>query len=133
MVGFDGSITSQHALAYAAGLSHRIPGTLLVAYIAAHPPSVGLATIGAERMPPVDADDSAWVRGLAAEVLQHRPTPWQFIRCYGEAAIALEQLAQEYRADVLVVGRSRALRRYVLTSVPARLARHARCPITVVP
>jgi nucleotide-binding universal stress UspA family protein len=130
MVGFDGSITSQRALAYAAGLSHRIPGALYVAYIAPHPPSIGL---GAEAMTTAPVDDSPWIRGMATEVLHRIPTHWEFISCFGEVATSLERLAQEYRADVLVVGSSRAPRLHLLVSVPARLARHARCPITVVP
>jgi nucleotide-binding universal stress UspA family protein len=130
MVGFDGSISSQHALAYAAGLSHRIPGALYVAYVAALPSSIGL---GAEAMIDVPVDDSPWIRELAAELLQHRPTHWEFISYFGEVAPSLELLAREYRADVLVVGRSRAPRLRLLASVPARLARRARCPITVVP
>ncbi len=133
MVGFDGSTTSQHALAYAAGLSHRIPGKLFVAYVAPHPPSIGLATFGAEAMTVSSIDDGVWPRRLAAEALQRMPTQWEFISCFGEVATSLERLAQEYHADVLVVGRSRLPRRHVLASVPARLARHARCPITVVP
>jgi nucleotide-binding universal stress UspA family protein len=130
MVGFDGSITSQHPLAYAAGLSRRIPGALYVAYVAPHPPSIGL---GAEAMAAVPVDDRLWIRELAAAVLQRMPTHWEFISCFGEVTASLERLAQEYRADVLVVGRSRGPRRHFLISVPARLARHARCPITVVP
>lgn len=133
MVGFDGSITSQHALAYAAGLSRRIPGALYVAYVAPHPPSIGLTSLAAEAMTAVPVDDSPWIRELAAEVLQRRPTHWEFISYFGEVATSLEHLAQEYRADVLVVGRSRAPRLHLLPTVPARLARHARCPITVVP
>ena len=130
MVGFDGSISSQHALAYAAGLSRRIPAALYVAYVAPHPPSI---TLGAEATIAVPVDDSPWIRELAAEVLQRRPTHWEFISYFGEVATSLEHLAQEYRADVLVVGRSRAPRLHLLPTVPARLARHARCPITVVP
>jgi nucleotide-binding universal stress UspA family protein len=130
MVGFDGSITSQHALAFAAGMSHRIPGALYVAYVAPHPPSIGL---GAEATTAFPIDDSPWIRGVAAEALQRMPTRWEFVSCFGEVAASLERLAQEYRADVLVVGRSRTPRRHLLVSVPARLARRARCPITVVP
>jgi nucleotide-binding universal stress UspA family protein len=133
MVGFDGSIASQHALAYAAGLSYRIPGALYVAYVAPHPPSIGLTSLAAEAMTAVPVDDAPRIRDLAAEVLQRRPTHWEFISCCGEVATSLEHLAQEYRADVLVVGRSSAPRLRLLASVPARLARHARCPLTVVP
>jgi universal stress protein family protein len=48
MVGFDGSPSSHHALAYAAGLSRRLRGALLVAYIAPIPVAPGLGTIGAD-------------------------------------------------------------------------------------
>lgn len=133
IVGFDGSPSSEHALAYAAGMSRRTAGSLLVAYIATGGSSVGLAPFPPEAATAWRAYDASRVRKLAEEVLEGTGTDWQFTTAYGEAAAGINQLSARHRVDLLVVGRSRTPVRHVRGSVPARLARHARCPITVVP
>ena len=132
IVGFDGSRSSEHALAYAAGVSRRTGGALLVAYIAAGGTSIGQAPFTPEAATAWRAYDASRVRKQAEELLKGTGTTWQFTTVYGEAAAGIEQLGERHRADLLVVGRSRVPVRHVFGSVPARLARHARCPITVV-
>lgn len=135
VVGFDGSRSSEHALVYAAGVSRRTRGALLVAYIAAGCPSasIGLAPFSPEAAMAWRAHDVSWVQELAEELLEGTEIAWQFTTCYGDAAAGLKQLGEQHRVDLLVVGRSRFSARHLLGSVPARLTRHARCPITVVP
>ena len=133
VVGFDGSASSEHAIAYAAGVSRRTGGALLVAYVVSMSPAVGLASLGTEAVSTWPVDDGVWMRRLAEEVLDGTATRWRFTTGCGDVAAVLAQLGHEHHADALVVGRSRVPARHVLGSVPARLARRARCPITVVP
>lgn len=136
VVGFDGSTPAEHAVAYAAGLARRTRGTLIVAYIlatAARGGLAGLAPLGAEMTEDWRSDPDEGIQKVAEDILAGTGTSWDFVTARGEAAAALEHLADERRADVVVVGRSRVPARHVLGSVPARLARHAHCPITVVP
>jgi nucleotide-binding universal stress UspA family protein len=131
VVGFDGSASSEHAMAYAAGVSRRTGGSLLVAYVVSISPAVGLASLGTEAVTALPIDDGVWMRRLAEEVHHGTAIRWQFTTGCGDVAAVLAQLGHEHHADALVVGRSRV--RHVLGSVPGRLARRARCPITVVP
>jgi nucleotide-binding universal stress UspA family protein len=133
VVGFDGTASSQHAMAYAAGVSRRTAGGLVVAYIAPISTSIGLTSFGGGTAPDWPLDDGNWIRRLADEVLHGTATRWQFTVGYGDVAAALAQLGHDHHADALIVGRSRVPARHVLGSVPARLARRAHCPVTVVP
>ena len=71
------------------------------------------------------------VAARAAEVLDGTVPAWEFAAESGDAAHELERLANDRRAVVIITGRSRFPARHVLGSVPARLVRHARRPITV--
>nr|WP_239028900.1 universal stress protein [Pseudonocardia acidicola] len=133
MVGFDGSVPSRRALVYAAGLAQRNRAALVVAYIAPAPPAVGLTPLGAELPCSVSQEETDEIAALATEILDGAVAGWRFTVGWGDAAHELERLADERRADVLVTGRPRSPARHVLGSVPGRLLRHARRPITVVP
>jgi nucleotide-binding universal stress UspA family protein len=133
VVGFDGSASSEHAMAYAAGVSRRTGGSLLVAYVVSISPTVGLTSLGTEAVSAWPVDDGVWMRRLAEEVLHGTGIRWRFTTGCGDVAAVLAQVGHDHHADALVVGRSRVPARHVLGSVPARLARRARCPVTVVP
>jgi nucleotide-binding universal stress UspA family protein len=64
-------------------------------------------------------------------VLAERGIPWEILHGQGDPALVLEAVAEERRADCIVVGRSR--RRGILGSVPKSLLAHASRPIIVVP
>jgi hypothetical protein len=69
VIRFDGSASSEHAMAYAAGVSRRTGGSLLVAYVVAISPAVGLASLGTGAVSAWPVDDGVWMRRLAEEVL----------------------------------------------------------------
>ncbi len=134
IVGFDLSPSSEHALAYAAGLAVRMRARLLVTYVTTFGALGGLSAFEAPSLDTVRVEQSDAVRELAEEILCDLPAAsWDLLVAIGETAGVLERLAVERDADVIVVGRSRAPARHILGSVPARLVRHAACPITVVP
>ena len=120
LAGYDGSPASKHALAYAAGLARRGDHWLVVAHISKlggliPAPSPGtLDWLYAEL---AEAD----LTGLDVEII------WRT----GDPTAELLKITEERHADAIVIGTSRRLRNVI--SLPARLARHARCPAVVVP
>lgn len=133
VVGFDGSEASEHALVYAAGVSRRVRGFLLVAYAAPNPLALGSEWFGDQLSSAWLADDGERVRTHVADTLDGTTSRWQFVLAQGDPATVLKQLVHQHRGDMLIVGQSRSPARHVLGSVPGRLARHSNCPITVVP
>jgi nucleotide-binding universal stress UspA family protein len=133
VAGYDGSSSSRHALAYAAGLARRLGRPLLVAYVC--PPGAycepltgqvigtGRDTEEVERWLVDELDDVCDRTGLDVRVLTRRGNP----------ARELATAAQEFSADALVIGAPGHLWHHVAGSVPGWLARHAHCPVIVVP
>lgn len=139
VVGFDTSLSSHRALAYAAGAARRLNAELVIVYVVDIAPMASLAPVGgfvpvaAETVPDRDAGQIAAVRALAAESLASAAIPWRFVVRSGDASKELGNVANEFNADTLITGRTHHVLRRVCGSVPARIVRHARCPITVVP
>ncbi|MBV9094632.1 MAG: universal stress protein [Streptosporangiaceae bacterium] len=133
IAGFDGSASSRNALAYAAGVSLRLGRPLLVVYVCSSgvycEPLTG-QVVGAQR----DAD--ALERWLLAELDQvtGRVGADVHVRTRrGSPARELAAAAEEFSADALVIGAPARIWHRIAGSVPGWLARHARCPIIVVP
>jgi nucleotide-binding universal stress UspA family protein len=134
IAGYDGSASSRNALAYAAGLSIRLGRPLLVVYVCSSgvycEPLTG-HVVGVLR----DADAlERWllteldqVTGAQAEVEVHVRTR------RGSPARELAAAAEEFSADALVIGAPTHVWHRVAGSVSGWLARHARCPVIVVP
>jgi len=128
VVGYDGSPSSRNALAYAAGVSrplvivHVTPGVYCE-------PMTG-QVIGTPR---ARAETEHWVRSELAEVCGCRGVDVRVIMRHGNAARELSTAAEELSADALVIGAPRQKWHHVAGSVPGWLARHARCPVIVVP
>ena len=132
VAGYDGSGPSRNALAYAAGLSLRLGRPLLIVYVCSSgvycEPLTG-QVVGVPR----DAD--ALERWLLAELDQ--VTGYAAIDVHvrtrrGSPARELAA-AEEFSADALVIGAPTHIWHRVVGSVSGWLARHARCPVIVVP
>lgn len=133
LAGVDGSPTSMRAAAYAAGLARRQSARLVVVYVRASPPAANLAasTIGPmqETLDQVEADlldqvvSGAANAGITAE----------FISADGDVFNELARVADEVRADAVIVGASSKAGHRLIGSVAVRLVRAARWPVTVVP
>jgi len=133
IAGYDGSESARNALAYAAGLAKRLGRPLLVAYVASSgvycEPLTG-QVVGLPR------DTEALERWLLAELDQVAdPTDLDVhVRTRrGSPARELAALASELSADALVIGAPTHFWHQVAGSVSGWLARHARCPVIVVP
>jgi nucleotide-binding universal stress UspA family protein len=53
--------------------------------------------------------------------------------CIGDAARELARLADEHQADALVLGAPEHRLHHLVGSVPVWMARHAHCPVVIVP
>jgi nucleotide-binding universal stress UspA family protein len=135
VAGYDGSTASRRALAWATGLARRTGRPLLVAYISPVPISYDPGTVAvpvAER----EADVLAWLRTELADTLP-AATPAgldvHVAACIGDAARELARLADEHQADALVLGAPEHRLHHLVGSVPVWMARHAHCPVVIVP
>lgn len=133
IAGYDGSSSARNALAYAAGLARRLNRPLLVVYVTSpgvycEPLTgqvVGLArdTDSLERWLLTELDQVTDPGELEVHVRTRRGSP----------ARELATAASEFSADALVIGAPRHFWHHVAGSVPGWLARHASCPVVVVP
>jgi len=133
IAGYDGSASSRNALAYAAGVSQRLGRPLLVVYVCSSgvycEPLTG-QVVGVPR------DAEALERWLLAELDQVTgPCDIEVhVRTRrGSPARELAAAAEEFNADALVIGAPKHIWHRVAGSVSGWLARHARCPVIVVP
>jgi len=133
IAGYDGSASSRNALAYAAGVSQRLGRPLLIVYVCSSgvycEPLTG-QVVGVPR------DAEALERWLLAELDQIAgPVDVEVhVRTRrGSPARELAAAAEEFSADALVIGAPKHIWHRVAGSVSGWLARHARCPVIVVP
>ncbi len=133
VVGYDGTESSRHALAYAAGMARRLDRPLLIVHVCPAgvycEPLTG-QVVGVqrdheelERWLVAEFDQIADRTGLKVCVLTRRGNP----------ARELAATADEQGADALVIGAPTRRWHHVAGSVPGWLARHAHCPVMVVP
>jgi nucleotide-binding universal stress UspA family protein len=133
VVGYDGSESSRHALAYGAGMARRLNRPLLIVHVCPAgvycEPLTG-QVVGVqrdreelERWLVAEFDQIADRTGLKVSVLARRGNP----------ARELAATADEQGADALVIGAPTRLWHHVAGSVSGWLARHAHCPVMVVP
>jgi nucleotide-binding universal stress UspA family protein len=133
IAGYNGSSSARNALAYAAGMARRLNRPLLIVYVASpgvycEPMTgqvVGLLrdADALERWLLAELDQAADAGGLEVHVRTRRGSP----------ARELATIAAEFSADALVIGAPAHFWHRLIGSVPSWLARHARCPVIVVP
>jgi nucleotide-binding universal stress UspA family protein len=133
IVGYDGSASARNALAYAAGLARRLDRPLLMVYVTS--PGVYCEPLTGQVVG-LPRDNDALERWLLTE-LDQVADPSQLevhVRTRrGSPARELGAMAAEFSADALVIGAPRHFWHHVAGSVPGWLARHASCPVIVVP
>jgi nucleotide-binding universal stress UspA family protein len=133
IAGYDGSASSRNALAYAAGLSLRLGRPLLVVYVCSSgvycEPLTG-QVVGVPR----DADAlERWLLAELDQVTGNAEVDVHVRTRRGSPARELAAAAEEFSADALVIGAPGHLWHRIAGSVSGWLARHARCPVIVVP
>ena len=136
LVGVDDSVTATRAGWYAAGLARRQRARLIAVYVApigtaAAVSSVGAAVVAAE----AEAHDeiAADMRGRVEGAAREFGIPIDFIVAHGEAYTEIKRIADETRADAIVVGASQKVGHRLIGSLAVRLVRAGKWPVTVVP
>lgn len=133
VVGFDGSLSSERALAYAVGMARRSGSALIIVHVANRLP----ATVWAGCEPPVFVDvpdHRTEVLGLELACADYlTEVPWILVERGGDICHELEEVGREYEADAIVVGGTRGFVGRIFGSVAGRLARRAQRPVVVIP
>jgi len=133
VVGYDGSAPSRNALAYAAGMARRLGRTLLVAYITS--PALFCEPLTGQVIAPVrdSTETHRWLLAELDEVCDRAGLDVCIVTRQGSPARELAAAADEFHADALVIGAPGHVWHQLAGSVPGWLARHAHCPVIVVP
>ncbi len=136
LVGYDGSESSRHALAYAAGMARRQGDYLIVVHVS----QTQVATLGGFPLLPFapgslrpSGTDLNWLYEELAEVADITGLYVEVVQRDGDPARELACMAAEKNADAVVIGAPEHLLHRLAGSVPAWLARHACCPVVIVP
>ena len=121
VVGFDGSLSSERALAYAVGMAKRQGSGLVIVHVANRLP----ATVWAGCEPPVFVDvpdHRTEILGLELACADYlSDVSWILIERGGDICHELEEVGREYAADAIVVGGTRGLMGRLFGSVAGRL------------
>jgi nucleotide-binding universal stress UspA family protein len=133
IAGYDGSSSARNALAYAAGMARRLGRPLLMVYVTSPgvycEPLTG-QVVGLLR----DADAlERWLLTELDQVTDPDELEVHVRTRRGNPARELAAMAAEFSADALVIGAPRHFWHHLAGSVPGWLARHAKCPVIVVP
>jgi len=136
LVGVDDTTTSLRAAAYAGGLARRQGARVTVVFVAPIA-SLGAATPGGAELAAAQRES---VR-QTADSLRHRAEegardlgiPLTFIVAEGDAYAEIRRIADEIRADAVVIGASTKAGHRLIGSLAVRLVRAGRWPVTVVP
>ena len=133
VVGYDGSPSSRNALAYAAGLARRLARPLLVVYVVPFgvycEPMTGQVICAARDRGELDQ----WLLAELDQVCDREGLDVSVMARRGNAAKELAATVSSCNADALVVGAPGHRLHHLVGSIPSWLARHARCPVIVVP
>jgi len=132
IVGYDCSASARNALAYAAGMARRLGRPLLVVYVTSSGMSSEIVT-GQAGLPHMAEDLEQRLLLEVGEVTGTSELPVQVRTRHGSPAMELAAMAAEFGADALVTGAPARFWHRLAGSVPGWLARHARCPVAVVP
>lgn len=133
LVGVDGSTASMRAAMYAAGLARRERCRLVVAHVLSPGPFEWAVFGGGGVIAQLRIDLSRTVEAEVRAVVDDSPCPVTFVSRVGRPTDCLAAIADEVRADVVVVGVSRGWRSWCGVSVAAGLVRIGRWPVVVVP
>lgn len=143
VVGVDGSATSKIALEHAASVAtamgarlhlvnaYQTPKMLMAS--AADPMFAGMAVTGPDVESELVSAGEEILRA-AADGLRARGLEVETTCVPDDPASALIDVAETQRADLIVVGNKgmRGTKRFLLGSVPNRVAHHAPCSVTIV-
>jgi nucleotide-binding universal stress UspA family protein len=137
LAGIDDSVTSLRAGAYAAGLARRQGARLVCVFVEQLSGFYGAS--GAAGAGVIAAQDEALgetaanLRRRAEEYAGILGVPVTFIATRGDPYTELRRVADEVRADAVIVGASAKAGHRWVGSLAVRLVKAGRWPVTVVP
>lgn len=136
LVGVDDTVTAARAAWYAAGLARRQRARMVAVYVipspmvmAPSPAAVSVVAAEAEAQEEIAAD----LRTRADEVGRELGVSLTFIAAHGDPYTEIKRIANEVRADAIVVGASAKAGHRLVGSLAVRLVRAGKWPVTVVP
>jgi nucleotide-binding universal stress UspA family protein len=133
IAGYHCSTSSRNALAYAAGMARGLGRPLLIVYIT--PLRVYWEPFSGQVITqPRDPEAlERWLLGELDQVADPTGLEVHVRARQGNPARELSAMASRFRADALVIGAPRPFFLRLSCAVPGNLARHASCPLVVVP
>ena len=136
LVGVDGSTTASRAAWYAAGLGRRQRARVVAVFVEPRATVAGATPSGA---PLYVAQQEAFnevadeLRQRAEAVSAELGVDLTFLAVHGDPFSQLCKIADEWRADAVVVGASAKAGHRLVGSLAIRLVRAGKWPVTVVP
>jgi nucleotide-binding universal stress UspA family protein len=136
LVGIDESVTALRAASYTVGLARRQGARVVAVYVApitsfALASSAGPGVLAAENE--VHDEIAKELAGLADRIAGELGISVTFIAAHGDPYHEIVRIADETRADALVVGASLKAGHRLMGSLAVRLVRAGKWPVTVVP
>ena len=133
VVGVDGSPTSLHAGAYAAGLARRQHSRIVAVYAISPSVLAGMAPSASAALEDSLVEDARDMAAQVADGAARVGVEVEFRAVRGDPVTEITRLADELRADAVVVGASTAAGHRLIGSIAVRLVKAGRWPVTVVP
>lgn len=134
MVGIDSSDTALRAAAYAGGLARRQRAHLVTTFVAAPSAWTAMATPALAVAQEETYDELAGeLRDRIRAGAEEYGLPVTFVYRRGNPYVQLGRVADEVRADMVVVGASARPWHALWGSTATRLVRSGRWPVVVVP
>ena len=136
LVGLDESVTAARAIAYAAGLARRQGARVVAVYVETSGAYILTASAGASVLAAEAEAHSEIAKELSARIsagAAELGISMTFVTARGDAFHEIARVAQETRADAIVVGASLKAGHRLLGSLAVRLVRAGKWPVTVVP
>jgi nucleotide-binding universal stress UspA family protein len=133
VTGVDGSPTSLRAAAYAWGQARRQNARLIIVHVYTGGGLGGATPGGAALMRDASEQVVADLQTEIDKAMLHSPVRYTLLSEQGDPYGVLARIADENRADSVVVGASTQAGHKLVGSVAVRLVKAGRWPVTVVP